>query len=64
MGPPEKKIMCLISWERMQKGTHINFFGGILGGPFSAAKVWFVVFPVLNFLRFLFLALEILLWAL
>ena len=28
---PQKKLMCLISWQRTQKRTHINFFGGILG---------------------------------
>ena len=35
-GPP-KKSLC----ERTQKGTHINFFGGISGvknGPFSSTK--------------------------
>ena len=43
--PPRKKLMCLISWERTQKGTHINFFGGDFGvkkgvpnRPFSATK--------------------------
>ena len=30
-GPPVQKVMCLISWERTQKGTHINFFGEFLG---------------------------------
>ena len=42
LGPPEK-FMCLISWERTQKGTRIDFFGGIFGvkngvpnWPFSA----------------------------
>ena len=28
---PRKKLMCLMSLERTQKGTHINFFGGIWG---------------------------------
>ena len=28
---PRKMFMCLISRERTQKGTHINFFGGTLG---------------------------------
>ena len=42
---PRLKFMCLISWERTRKGTHINFFGRIFGvkkgvpnGPFSATK--------------------------
>ena len=51
-----KKFMCLISWERTQKGTHINFFGGIFGvrngvpnGPFSATKsLVYCFFPALN----------------
>ena len=44
-GPPGKKFMCLISWERTQKSTHVNFFGGNLGvkkgapnGPFRTTK--------------------------
>ena len=28
---PQKKFMCLISWERTQKRIHINFFGRIFG---------------------------------
>ena len=36
---PRKKLTCLVSWERMQKGTHINFFGWILGvKSFSATR--------------------------
>ena len=54
--------MCLISWERMQ-GTHINFFGGILGvkkgvrnRPFSATKSWvYCFFFVLPFFSLVFL---------
>ena len=52
---PRKKFMCLISWERTQRGTHINFFGGILGvkngvpnEPFSARKsLVYCFFPAL-----------------
>ena len=41
---PRKKFVCLVSWKRSEKGTHINFFEGILGWkkvanrPFSATK--------------------------
>ena len=46
--------MCLSSWGRTQKGTHINFFGGDFGGqkgvpngPFSVTKslVYCFFFP-------------------
>ena len=44
---PRKKFMCLISWERTQKGTHRNFFGGIFGvkkgvpnGPPVLLQTW------------------------
>ena len=30
-GPPEKKLMCLIAWERNAKGDQHNFFRGNLG---------------------------------
>ena len=53
---PRKKFMCLISWERAQKGTHINFFGGIFGvkkgvpnGRFSTTKsLVYCFFPAPN----------------
>ena len=39
---PRKKFMCLISWERTQKGTPRNF------GPFSATKsLVYCFFPAL-----------------
>ena len=52
---PRKKFMCLISWERRKKGTHINFFRGILGfkngGPkqaiFGHKKFSLLFFPAL-----------------
>ena len=44
-GAPEKKFMCLISWERTQKRDQHKLFRGIFGvkngvpiGPFSATK--------------------------
>ena len=51
--------MCLISWERTQKGDPHKLFWGIFGvqkmapnGPFSATKsLVYCIFPALNFLR-------------
>ena len=50
--------MCLISWERTQKGTHMNFFGGIFGskrGPkraiFGPRKFSLLFFPALYLLQ-------------
>ena len=47
--------MCLISWERTQQGTHINFFGGTWGqkgGPkrviLGHKKFSLLFFPALN----------------
>ena len=33
---PQKKFMCLISWERTQNGTHINFSRGFWGNKRAA----------------------------
>ena len=51
VGPPEKTFMCLISWERTQKRTHINLFRGHVGvkkgvpnGPFWATKGFSLLF--------------------
>ena len=51
--------MCLISWERMQQGTHIAFFGGIWGvrkggsrrAIFGHKRFSLVFFPALTISR-------------
>ena len=57
---PRKKFMCLISWERTQKGTPHRLFwadfwvkNGVPNGPFSATKsLVYCFFPPLIFETF------------
>ena len=50
-GPPEKSLCASFPGKERQKGTHINFFGEIIGvkngvpnGPFSTTKMFSLVF--------------------